>query len=786
MTGCELYIKVDKLQNTNVLTAEDFLNRVTADSGTFESYNCLLTDIDSLGGTTGIAPSFERIELFDDERISLTSSVQDIADVSKAKTEFTQSFTIPASEHNNAIFKHWYENAIDGGFDQRIKYDGFIEIDTIPFRQGGFALNNVLFNDNRPESYNITFYGRAKSIKDTFKEDNLGSLDIGLNHVYNSATVISYIEDGLEINIAYPLFAHDRLYKYNTGGSDDITASGGGIEWDSLFPAVRLQHIFNVISGKYNISFVGAFIESVPFAKLWMLYKNAESMTFLPNPLLINFDSKDAGLTDTEVNLTTDQIGFELTADNPFRALAIKITPNAGSLSAVYSVQVVRNGVLTGAYTNLVGVTTSNIFITDLNESNVNDKYTFFVATTQNFTFATELRYQSGSVNLFAFSSSQTITPLINLQSYAPQIKLIDLFSGLVKMFNLVILPINENTFEIKPLEMYYNDGRINDISDNVIVDTIDFKKTSMYKNINFNYQDSVNVLNYGFNNQNAVSQRGYKYGELKYEQIDSLESSTFSVELPFENPLGERIGGNFQTITFKDKDLNNYVPKPVLIYDNGLEAVSPNIRIKRESGHEDIATYRRFSNDISNGEFISLNWGNEISSFYFDSIEKGLFNRYYANYLGNIFDIKGRLVVVKCHFTPVQLSKIELNDRIIIRDKKYTINKLVVELNSGESTLELLTDFRPTLSNVTTQSLFIVDNQLVELQLLILRAGFNEIQMTAPTEDWITYDGDLLSTQDFNLEVTISRNDTGSQRIGYINGRWDDTVISIPIIQNA
>jgi hypothetical protein len=785
MTGCELYIKVDKLQNTNVLTAEDFLNRVTADSGTFESYNCLLTDIDSLGGTTGIAPSFERIELFDDERISLTSSVQDIADVSKAKTEFTQSFTIPASEHNNAIFKHWYENAIDGGFDQRIKYDGFIEIDTIPFRQGGFALNNVLFNNNRPASYNITFYGRAKSIKDTFKEDNLGSLDIGLNHVYNSATVIGYIEDALEINIAYPLFAHDRLYKYNTGGSDDITSSGGSIKWDTLFPAVRLQHIFNVISGKYNINFVGAFIGSVPFAKLWMLYKNSESMTFLPNPLLIDFDSS-GGLTDTELNLATDEIGFELTADNPFRALSIKITPDAGSLSAVYSLQVVRNGVLINTYNEMVGVQTRNIFITDLNESNVNDKYTFFIATTQNFTFASELRYQRGSVNLFAFGSSQTITPLINLQSYAPQIKLIDLFSGLVKMFNLVILPINENTFEIKPLEMYYNDGRINDISDNVIVDTIDFKKTSMYKNINFNYQDSVNILNNGFNNQNAVSQRGYKYGDLKYEQIDSLESSTFSVELPFENPLGERIGGNFQTITFKDKDLNNYVPKPVLIYDNGLEAVSPNIRIKKESGHEDIATYRRFSNDIANGEFISLNWGNEISSFYFDSIEKGLFNRYYANYLGNIFDIKGRLVVVKCHFTPVQLSKIELNDRIIIRDKKYTINKLVVELNSGESTLELLTDFRPALSNVTTQSLFIVDGQLVELQLLMLRGGFNEIQMTAPTEDWITYDGDFFSTQDFNLEVTIARNGTGNQRIGYINGRWDDTTISIPIIQNA
>ena len=70
----------------------------------------------------------KRIELFEDEKISITSSVQDIADVSKAKTDFTQSFTIPASETNNDIFKHWYESSIDGGFDHRIKYDPKIHL----------------------------------------------------------------------------------------------------------------------------------------------------------------------------------------------------------------------------------------------------------------------------------------------------------------------------------------------------------------------------------------------------------------------------------------------------------------------------------------------------------------------------------------------------------------------------------------------------------------------------------------------------------------------------------
>ena len=44
----------------------------------------------------------ERIELFADEVISLTSSVQNVQDIAKVFTDFTQSFTVPASPHNRS------------------------------------------------------------------------------------------------------------------------------------------------------------------------------------------------------------------------------------------------------------------------------------------------------------------------------------------------------------------------------------------------------------------------------------------------------------------------------------------------------------------------------------------------------------------------------------------------------------------------------------------------------------------------------------------------------------
>jgi hypothetical protein len=118
-------------------TITDFANRVQTDGGTFEAENCLLNIINDLGGVAPTPTEIDvarRIELFNDEKISITSSIQNVNDISKVFTDYSQSFTVPASDNNNEIFRHWYENALDNGFDQRQRYAGYIEIDTQVFR----------------------------------------------------------------------------------------------------------------------------------------------------------------------------------------------------------------------------------------------------------------------------------------------------------------------------------------------------------------------------------------------------------------------------------------------------------------------------------------------------------------------------------------------------------------------------------------------------------------------------------------------------------------------------
>ena len=90
-----------------------------------------------------LTPVAHRITLFKDEKISITSSVQNFNDIGKLYTDYSQSFTIPSNATNNKVFKYWYENSLDDGFDHRVKYYGYIEIDTIPFRYGKFQLEKA-------------------------------------------------------------------------------------------------------------------------------------------------------------------------------------------------------------------------------------------------------------------------------------------------------------------------------------------------------------------------------------------------------------------------------------------------------------------------------------------------------------------------------------------------------------------------------------------------------------------------------------------------------------------
>jgi hypothetical protein len=120
--------------------------------------------------------NYQRLDLFKDENISITDKIQDVRDIAKVFTEFSQSFSVPASKTNNKIFKHFYNADIVDGFDARTLKQAKIEINNIPFKTGYITLEGVDLKDNSPNTYRITFYGNTVSLKDLIGDDKLSAL----------------------------------------------------------------------------------------------------------------------------------------------------------------------------------------------------------------------------------------------------------------------------------------------------------------------------------------------------------------------------------------------------------------------------------------------------------------------------------------------------------------------------------------------------------------------------------------------------------------------------------
>ena len=116
------------------------------------------------------------------------------------------------------------------------------------------------------------------------------------------------------------------------------------------------------------------------------------------------------------------------------------------------------------------------------------------------------------SVNDYLYTSTavQTFTNNLNVGANMPDIKIADYFAGLLKEFNLTCYPIDENTFQIEPLEDWYNKGTIYDITTYTDLDEINISRVPLYKKIEFKHEQCASFMNRKFFQLN-----GREYGDL-------------------------------------------------------------------------------------------------------------------------------------------------------------------------------------------------------------------------------------------------------------------------------
>ena len=106
------------------------------------------------------------------------------------------------------------------------------------------------------------------------------------------------------------------------------------------------------------------------------------------------------------------------------------------------------------------------------------------------------------------------------------------------------------------------------------------------------------------------------------------------------------------------------------------------------------------FGQDVKyQGGTSSLNFSADYSTLLNVPSEVNLFSSFYYPYLANLYNLKNRNVKLKAVLPVSIITSLQLNDRLIIRDKRYIINSMSSNLTNGEVTLDLIQDFRATLS---------------------------------------------------------------------------------------
>ena len=569
----------------------------------------------------------QRVDLFKDESVSLTQTIKNVKDIAKVFTEFTQTFSVPASSVNNKIFSHYYNSNIAFGFDARIKVDARIELNDLPFKEGKISLQGVDLKNNLAHTYKITFFGNTANLKDILGDAQLSSLNFsGLNRDYTFANIVTALGEDpsfVGVSVIAPFITHtDRLIydtsnpslAENTSNLHQNGTNGGGVAWNQFKYALRVQKIITQIQFRYpDIQFSDHFFNDTDNEKFYNLFmwlhrksghvEQATQVEIIYTKLedLINTNTVADPARVSTVSGGIVSVNSPGIAPDPInggnffiRARSLRIQLRPINTTVAYSFQVIRNGGTiiqnrNGAIGNLdFTITTANDLFRDpasyliqfqsplgivfpAGDIQIDVNY-YTVNPGSPFIYYVDTYENAATVNIVPNAPFE-----FNIVEQIPKMKIIDFLSGLFNMFNLTAYVDNLGTIVVRTLDSYYADSTTVYNIDKYLDTTKSTVNIALpFKEINFSYKGLGTFLAKKFN---QLTNSGW--GSLSYTldgNIFDTPSEAYKIELPFEHMQYERLYDANTTLSSTvptaiqygycvNENQQSYIGDPLLFY---------------------------------------------------------------------------------------------------------------------------------------------------------------------------------------------------------------------------
>jgi hypothetical protein len=664
----------------------------------------------------------QRLDIFQDEEISINLSVQNVQDISKVFTDFTQGFTVPASTTNNAIFSHYYRTDITGGFDGRFRVAARIEINSLPFRTGVVEMENVQLKGTEPYAYTLTFYGDVVTLTDLFGEDYLYDLDFSdYDHEYTDEAVFDRLTTDIYAPLFYPLCSPVKNWIYDSASAnhDDTNIAfhnaneQHGIHYYELKPALKVTAILDAMEAKYGITFTGSFLSATPFVDLSLWLHRFEGYLFAGgNDIqyqLINMN-RNTG-SGSQFNLTTDT-WTPLDVTPPYQ-LNVTIQNASEDYELAYFVNgVFQQAILRDAHP-ASSVTSIFPFVSVDGPSTLGLTATvqLFIRPQQPTAMTyqcTDYKATNISTSVVAFEVDQTLSASYSLQvivqDIMPEIKVKDFLAGILKMYNMVIVPTTSTSFLLQPLDDWYAAGTNKDYQEYLDITEYVVNRPPLYREIEFKYQETEQILGFQYQQTNNVG-----FGDLNVDL--PFDGDEFLIEVPFECPLFERLTDLhtstltnvlvYKSITSEaneDGTFNPYLGAPILFYgyfnDYDLSANSVAfVNADNDTSEEVIvAWYANTSNRYqSAGASHAITFGADIDPYHLQSVNQSLYNNEWSNYITDLYSQQRRLYNIEAVLPIGKIITLNLQNAIIWNNTKYLINNVSLNMTTGKATFELL-----------------------------------------------------------------------------------------------
>lgn len=705
------------------------------------------------------------VDLYGDEPINLELSFAEIQDISTKTGSFTKSFTIPGSKNNNNIFNNFYNPAsLKVNFDSRAVFDATIKYNGYDLVEGYLRLESATSTRTGVE-YSINFAGNIGRLVSKISDKTLNQLDTSdLDHLYNWQNICGSwnidetngfpgLKDGA---ILYPLLDRGGLYREEEDGSEtrilppDWTLSGnarqtarytttqssedGDILFDYFPPAIQLKALFEKIVENAGFKVESEYFEELWFRRIYLPLTTTKDRVGLlqndPHTFQVKQDSGvvvSSGQTITLDNITIleDNTGqFQVGVPNVPDGF---LNDRRGFYEFEVAFDYINNtNTDTDIIVKLEQYTTPPPYITfdslivecDGPSGNTGQgKVKLFsgLEINQLYCFSFALPSGGGNVSISNVNIKVNQYPnaiynqIVNIsQNFPEDYKQIDIISGVLKQFNLVMVPKpgEDRILQVEPMLKWIGRGELVDWTDKLdrskpitVTDTTKFINGTLQ----INNKKSDDTLNKTFKEDNDIG-----FQDRKQPLLTEYRDEVLKIESEFAIPLSERIQPtyNYTLPAFYKQETSGSgsdvisIRKPIslfphLIWYTGRRNINNDILVymnyqMNESGwSSDIRlenqswwpqshhlTYFPVVTATQNRS-IGFNKDQQQGDYQQIEVHDDSYTLYYENMINEYLDEESRFMVGTFYLTPEEVKSIDFRERILVDNTQYRINKI-------------------------------------------------------------------------------------------------------------